>query len=137
MENIVLTIQRRPAPARSTQLAPRPQVAPAPPAPVAAPNSGGPGLFGQMAATAGGVAVGSAVGHLIGGALTGAFSGGSSSTPTTQQQPVVQQQEPVQQYSKPCEFEMQQFLECSKNNDLSLCEGFNDVLKQCRMRYGL
>ncbi len=30
-----------------------------------------PGLFGQMAATAGGVAVGSAVGHTIGAALTG------------------------------------------------------------------
>lgn len=30
-----------------------------------------PGLFGQMAATAGGVAVGSAVGHTLGAALTG------------------------------------------------------------------
>ena len=30
-----------------------------------------PGLFGQMAATAGGIAVGSAVGHSIGAALTG------------------------------------------------------------------
>lgn len=30
-----------------------------------------PGLFGQMAATAGGVAVGSAVGHTLGAAITG------------------------------------------------------------------
>lgn len=30
-----------------------------------------PGLFGQMAATAGGVAVGSAIGHTVGHAMTG------------------------------------------------------------------
>ena len=33
-----------------------------------------PGLFAQMAATAGGVAVGSAVGHTVGHALTGELS---------------------------------------------------------------
>lgn len=53
-----------------------PARAPAPPAPVhAAPPapapSQGPGLFGQMAATAGGVAVGSAIGHTVGHAVTG------------------------------------------------------------------
>jgi len=36
-----------------------------------APQGRSPGLFGQMAATAGGVAIGSAVGHTIGAALTG------------------------------------------------------------------
>jgi hypothetical protein len=36
-----------------------------------APQGRQPGLFGQMAATAGGVAIGSAVGHTIGAALTG------------------------------------------------------------------
>lgn len=46
------------------------QPAPAPPA-QAAPQQ--PGLFGQMAATAGGVAVGSAIGHTMGAAITGEF----------------------------------------------------------------
>lgn len=60
---------------RSTNLPAR-APAPAPPAPVhAAPPapapSQGPGLFGQMAATAGGVAIGSAVGHTLGHAVTG------------------------------------------------------------------
>lgn len=60
---------------RSTNLPARAS-APAPPAPVhAAPPapSQGPGLFGQMAATAGGVAVGSAIGHTVGHAVTGRF----------------------------------------------------------------
>lgn len=38
---------------------------------MAAPQGRQPGLFAQMAATAGGVAVGSAVGHTIGAAMTG------------------------------------------------------------------
>lgn len=41
------------------------------PAPMAAPSQG-PGLLGQMAATAGGVAIGHTMGH----AITGMFSGG-------------------------------------------------------------
>lgn len=32
-----------------------------------------PSLFGQMAATAGGVAIGSAIGHTVGHAMTGKF----------------------------------------------------------------
>ena len=44
---------------------------PAAPAPAMAPQGRQPGLFGQMAATAGGVAVGSAIGHTIGAAITG------------------------------------------------------------------
>ncbi|KAH8168156.1 hypothetical protein CIB48_g88 [Xylaria polymorpha] len=62
--------QSRPA----TTYAPA-QAAPAPTATAAAPAaSQGPGLFGQMASTAAGVAVGSTIGHAIGGL----FSGGSS-----------------------------------------------------------
>lgn len=47
--------------------------APPPPAPVQAapPQPQQPGLFGQMAATAGGVAIGSAIGHTVGHAVTG------------------------------------------------------------------
>jgi len=126
---------QRAAPAQ-TQIAPRPLASPTT---GVAPQSAGPGLFGQMAATAGGVAVGSAVGHVIGGALTGAFSGSSASTASQQPQQTVPAQEIQQrQYANPCEFEMEQFLQCSRNSpDLSFCESFNDVLKQCRTRFNI
>jgi hypothetical protein len=61
-------ISRAPPPPPPRALARPP---PAAPAPVAAPQGRQPGLFGQMAATAGGVAIGSAVGHTIGAAMTG------------------------------------------------------------------
>lgn len=80
---------------RSTNLPAR-APAPAPPAPVhAAPPapapSQGPGLFGQMAATAGGVAVGSAIGHTVGHAEKGMISCGAPA-------PVKAQTAPPQQY---------------------------------------
>ncbi|XP_068945672.1 coiled-coil-helix-coiled-coil-helix domain-containing protein 2 [Petaurus breviceps papuanus] len=110
--------------------------------PAAAPKQ--PGLMAQMATTAAGVAVGSAVGHTIGHAITSGFGGGSSAEParpdiTYQEpqgaQPAYQQQ---QQQFGPCHYEMKQFLECAQNQgDLKLCEGFSEVLKQCRFANGL
>ncbi|CDW57963.1 Coiled coil helix coiled coil helix [Trichuris trichiura] len=112
----------------------RPAARPAPPPPAPQQPQQGPGLLGQMAATAGGVAIGSAVGHALGNALIG------DKGPMVDAEPV-QQQVPDQPMAatlqKPCEFELQQFLECAKNNDLSLCEGFNQVLKECRTRYNV
>lgn len=128
-----------PAPARQQTL---PAAAPAPAAVGQPVMSQGPGLMGQMAATAGGVAIGSAVGHTIGHALTGAFSGGGSEAPA----PAVdhyqgQQQQPMQSnYQRPmgggyCEQEFQQFLRCTQEQpDISLCSGFNEVLKECKLR---
>ncbi|XP_041978994.1 coiled-coil-helix-coiled-coil-helix domain-containing protein 10, mitochondrial [Aricia agestis] len=96
-----------------------------------------PSLFGQMAATAGGVAVGSAVGHMAGSALTGMFSGGSSE-PAPQQQAAPPQatynQLQGQPPTGPCAWEIKQFLECAQQqHDLSLCEGFNEALRQCKV----
>lgn len=49
-------------------------------------------------------------------------------------QPAYQQQ---QQQFGPCHYEMKQFLECAQNQgDLKLCEGFSEVLKQCRFANG-
>ncbi|XP_032870001.1 coiled-coil-helix-coiled-coil-helix domain-containing protein 2-like [Amblyraja radiata] len=130
----------RPAPARAPPPARLPQTAVAPT--VAQPRQ--PGMMAQMATTAAGVAVGSAVGHVMGSALTGAFSGGSGSEPAradvTYQEP--QQATPLTQAqapeNRPCLFEMRQFLECAQNqHDLTLCDGFNEVLKQCRSAYGI
>ena len=42
-----------------------------------------------------------------------------------------------QQQNGPCSFEVKQFLECAQNQgDLKLCEGFSEVLKQCRLANG-
>lgn len=97
-----------------------------------------PSMFAQMAATAGGVAVGSAIGHVAGHAITGMFSGGSSSE-TASTQPTQQQNTPQygaaqpQEPTGPCAWEIKQFLACSQNqSDLTLCEGFNEALRQCR-----
>jgi len=104
-------------------------------------QSQGPGLMGQMAATAGGVAIGSTVGHVVGHAITGAFSGGSSDAEAPQAAAPVQQA-PMQQQQQPeggaCAWEMKQFLQCAQTqHDLSLCEGFNEALRQCREYRGI
>ncbi|KAK9532702.1 hypothetical protein VZT92_010076 [Zoarces viviparus] len=99
-------------------------------------QSQGPGLMAQMATTAAGVAVGSAVGHVLVSAMTGS-SGGSSSAepakPTYQEPPRSAPAQPG-----PCHFEVKQFLDCATNqSDLSLCEGFNEALKQCKFSRGV
>ncbi len=36
----------------------------------------------------------------------------------------------------PCATEIRNFLECAQNQtDLTLCDGFNEVLRQCRLSY--
>ncbi|GAA6233779.1 coiled-coil-helix-coiled-coil-helix domain-containing protein 10, mitochondrial [Lates japonicus] len=111
-----------------------------PPASLAPAQSQGPGLMAQMATTAAGVAVGSAVGHVVGSALTGAFSGGSSSSSSPEPAKPTYQEPPQRAtaQSGPCHFEVKQFLDCATNQtDLSLCEGFNEALKQCKYSHGV
>ncbi|KAK6638427.1 hypothetical protein RUM44_008856 [Polyplax serrata] len=98
-----------------------------------------PGMAKTFGATAAGVAVGSAVGHTVGSALTGAFSGGSSNESQVAQQPQVQQQAAgPSEPTGPCAWEIKQFLQCAQNQtDLSLCEGFNEALRQCKASKGL
>ncbi|KAK9301268.1 hypothetical protein QLX08_006341 [Tetragonisca angustula] len=118
-----------PAPAPTT-----PAHAPASTPMVAQPQQ--PSLMGQMAATAGGVAIGSAVGHTIGHAVTGLFSGGSSEAAAAPAAaPAMAQSAPSM--SAPaggaCAWEVKQFLECAQNqSDLTLCEGFNEAIRQCK-----
>ncbi|NXR65873.1 CHCH2 protein, partial [Rhadina sibilatrix] len=129
--------------AASPSPAPRASVpAAAPPSAVAAPAPKQPGLMAQMATTAAGVAVGSAVGHTIGHAITGGFSGGGSSEAarpdvTYQEPQAIQAAQQQQQPTGPCQYEIKKFLECAQNQtDLKLCEGFSEVLKQCRVANG-
>jgi len=100
-----------------------------------------PGLLGQMASTAAGVAIGHTVGHAVTGAL---FGGSGGENQATDQQagaaPYQSYQQPVseQQQQNPCQYELQQFVECAQNQrDISLCQGFNEVLRQCKLSHGL
>ncbi|KAJ8943293.1 hypothetical protein NQ318_017311 [Aromia moschata] len=93
-----------------------------------------------MAATAGGVAIGSAIGHTVGHAVTGMFSGGSENEAPAQQAaaPNPQQQYAQQSSSEPsgpCAWEIKQFLDCAATqSDLTLCQGFNEAIQQCKIR---
>merc|ERR1712025_1214388 len=107
------------------------------------------GLMKQMAATAGGVAIGSAVGHVAGSAITGMMGGGGSQPQQDQyqQQPqsYPQQQYPPQQQYAPqqqesqgaCAWEIKSFQCAQTQSDLSLCDGFNEALKQCKQAHGI
>ena len=123
---------RAPAPAQTAVS--KPAQSAVAPAPVVVQ---GQGMMGNIMSTAAGVAIGHTVGH----AITGAFSGGSGSqveaapaaVDVGQPQPVYAQQ---QQQQTPCQYELQQFLNCSQQQpDLSLCEGFNQMLKECKLRF--
>lgn len=83
-------------------------------------------------------------GHTVGHAMTGMFSGGSDSKEAAPaeanhppannyaQQPAYQQQ---QQQDGPCAWEIKQFLSCAESQgDLSMCQGFNEALSQCKAR---
>ena len=99
-----------------------------------------------MAATAGGVAVGSAVGHVVGAGVTSLFSGGSSDTPAPAAPPppppapMAAAPPPppapaLQEPTGPCAFEIKQFIQCSQQQyDITLCETFNEALKECKSR---
>ena len=99
-----------------------------------------PGLFANMASTAAGVAVGSTVGHTLGNAITGVFSGASdrlSQEPQQMQKPIQENaaSDSIKSENK-CEYEMRQFLECAQGQrDITLCQGFNEALKQCNLSY--
>lgn len=75
-------------------------------------------------------------GHTVGHAVTGMFSGGSgesdnvAQTAPTQPAPAGYQE---QQTSAPCAWEIKQFLQCAQQqDDLSLCSGFNEAVRQCK-----
>lgn len=77
----------------------------------------------------------------MGHALTGMFSGSDS------KEAAPAQAAPVQQYAAapaapaageggPCAWEIKQFISCAQNqSDLTLCEGFNEALRQCKVQH--
>ncbi|PFH62511.1 hypothetical protein XA68_13250 [Ophiocordyceps unilateralis] len=130
----------RSAPAPQQQQRSASTMAAAPPATTSstasAPQAQGPGLFGQMASTAAGVAIGSSVGHAIGGLF-----GGSSSEPAPQQEQQQQQMQPMQaaaqqpmQHETPaCQPALADFNRClHEKNDVYSCGWYFEQLKACR-----
>ncbi|GBP01099.1 Coiled-coil-helix-coiled-coil-helix domain-containing protein 2 [Eumeta japonica] len=125
------------------RVAPAAPPAPAQTAPTAIGAPQQPSMFQQMAATAGGVAVGSAVGHAVGHGITSLFSGSDKEAAPVAPAAAA----PVQQYNGvahpnepqgPCSWEIKQFLQCAQGqSDLTLCEGFNEALRQCKVQHHL
>jgi len=84
-------------------------------------------------------------GHVVGHAITGGLGGGSSSAaeaaPAQAAPAPAYQQQPQQGQGEPqgaCAWEMKQFLQCAQTQgDLTLCEGFNEALRQCRQYNGI
>ncbi|CAF0826727.1 unnamed protein product [Rotaria sordida] len=116
---------------------------PAAPAPVMAPQGRQPGLFGQMAATAGGVAIGSAVGHTIGAAMTGGGHRGYDQPVATEETtgPNAQAlyQTPNERYTaERCNLYQKEFMKCldQASGDSSQCQGFWEALKECQRFQG-
>jgi len=71
--------------------------------------------------------------------MTGGGGGGQSGE-VQQAQPQQAYQEPVYQQQpqqQPCQMELKQFIECTQTqNDISMCQGYNEVLKDCKIRFG-
>lgn len=117
------------APAPSHQQTYTPQAAP----PVAAQQQRQPGLFSQMAATAGGVAVGSAVGHTLANGVSAIFGGGSSAAPVDQAQAA-----PAQAYEQraaaTCDVDAKNFTKCldENNGNMQICDWYLQQLKSCQ-----
>ncbi|KAL8914160.1 MAG: hypothetical protein Q9171_001155 [Xanthocarpia ochracea] len=97
-----------------------------------------PGLFGQMASTAAGVAVGSSIGHAIGGF----FGGGSSSAAAEPQQAdnsmASQANKTGYQNNswgpRSCETDAKSFTKCLDENggNMQICGWYLDQLKACQ-----
>jgi len=78
-------------------------------------------------------------GHTVGAAITGGLGGRDEQAPVQQDYAQPQQQQPY--YSAggtaPCQLEMKQFLDCAQTQyDITLCQGFNEALRQCRISNG-
>ena len=68
--------------------------------------------------------------------MTGGGGGGGGNVEAPPQQ---QYQAPYDSQQQPqvCQYELRQFLDCAQNQtDISLCSGFNEALRQCKISNG-
>lgn len=134
--------QRRSAPAqrsqtRSAHTAAAPhQSRPAAARPAQQQTQQGPGLFGQMASTAAGVAVGSTIGHTLSSGIGSMFGGSSAAAPVEQDQQMVSasQQLQYQEQGKHCDADARNFTRCLEDNtgNMQICEYYLQQLKACQ-----
>lgn len=53
--------------------------------------------------------------------------------PMYQQQPQSMYQQEAPQQQRACSYELKQFIDCAQNqSDYKLCEGFSEVLRECK-----
>jgi len=75
----------------------------------------------------------------MGAAITGGMGGGHEQAPA-EQQPYYPASDQLQQQAggfAPCQLEMKQFIDCAQTQyDITLCQGFNEALRQCRISNG-
>ncbi|KAL2023516.1 hypothetical protein VTK56DRAFT_2124 [Thermocarpiscus australiensis] len=133
-----------PAPTQQQQTRPATTYAPSAAAP-SAPNptavapqappttSQGPGLLGQMASTAAGVAIGSSIGHVVGNGISSLF-GGSSGEPAQATQ--AQSSAPASQSwgGSNCQGATEQFTKCMDEHggNMQICGWYLEQLKACQ-----
>ncbi|KAG0148103.1 hypothetical protein CROQUDRAFT_132100 [Cronartium quercuum f. sp. fusiforme G11] len=101
---------------------------------VQAPTSSGPGLFGQMASTAAGVAVG----HTMGQGLSSMLFGGSSSKEEpSASAPIQQQSFEERRMGGQCDIPAKDFTRCldATSGDMSSCNYYLEQLKACQNMY--
>ncbi|KAK1975337.1 hypothetical protein LZ30DRAFT_605867 [Colletotrichum cereale] len=122
-------VQSRPA----TTMAAPPQQHAAPPAAAAAPAQG-PGLFGQMASTAAGVAIGSSIGHAIGGMFGGGSSAPAEAAPQNNSLAASGESQTTQQWGNNCAGATQQFTKCmdEHSGNMQICNWYLEQLKACQ-----
>lgn len=94
----------------------------------------GPGLFGQMASTAAGVAVGSTIGHTLGAGISSMFGGSSAPAEAPQQQMAAQQDQYTQQQPRACDADARSFTKCLEDNNgnMQVCEWYLQQLRACQ-----
>lgn len=69
--------------------------------------------------------------------MTGGGGGGGHQEAAPQAAAPPAQYQQQAQEGGPCAFEIKQFLECAQNqHDISLCQGFNEAIRQCKLNYG-
>ncbi|KAJ7065030.1 hypothetical protein C8F01DRAFT_786436 [Mycena amicta] len=118
-----------PAQARGahTAAAPAGHASPSAPAPPAAAASGAqqPGILGQIASTAAGVAIGSTVGHGISSML---FGGGQAAAPPAE----AAQGQQASQSVMSCEQPAKDFTLCLEKADMQSCSYYLEQLNACQ-----
>ncbi|KAG8986827.1 hypothetical protein FRB94_002425 [Tulasnella sp. JGI-2019a] len=122
-----------PAPQQSrgahTAAAPPTQYGQHPPQPPVPAQPQGPGMLGQMAATAGSVAIGSTLGHGLSSML---FGGGSREAAPAPEAPAPPAQSQFGQQGMTCDFQAKEFTKCLETADVASCGWYLEQLKACQ-----